>query len=213
MEGRLTMSNMAIEAGGKAGLVPVDDTTLAYVRSRVKRPWQVFDADADAVYADVFEFDISTIEPTVACPNSPDNIKPVSALSPHCSRPGGHWLLHQRTHRGPAAGGMVLKGRKIHPIVRCVVLPGSVDVEMQALREGLLEIFMEAGVSVSTPTCGPCLGGHMGVLAPNEVCVSTTNRNFVGRMGHATAKVYLVNPGVAAATAVMGRIASPEELS
>jgi 3-isopropylmalate/(R)-2-methylmalate dehydratase large subunit len=213
MEGRLTMSNMAIEAGGKAGLMPVDETTLAFVRARAQRPWKVYAADDDASYVDVLEFDVSAIEPTVACPNSPDNIRPVSQLTN---------IVPDQVVIGSCTNGRiedlrlaasVLKGRKIHPYVRCVVLPGSMAVQMMAVREGLAEIFIEAGAAFSVATCGPCLGGHMGVLGPGEVCVSTTNRNFVGRMGHSTAQVYLVNPGVAAATAVLGRIGSPEELS
>ena len=212
MEARLTMSNMTIEAGGKAGLMPVDDVTLAYVRPRAKRPWRVFAADPDAKYVDVVEFDVSAMEPTVACPNSPENVKPVSAVTD---------VVPDQVVIGSCTNGRiedlrlaaaVLRGRHVHPYVRCVILPGSVLVQMQALREGLIEVFLEAGAAVSTPTCGPCLGGHMGVLAPNEVCVSTTNRNFVGRMGHPTAKVYLANPSVAAASAVLGRIGSPEEL-
>jgi len=212
MEGRLTMSNMAIEAGGKAGIMPVDETTLAYVKPRARRPWQVFEADPDAHYVDVVEFDVSKMEPTVACPNSPQNVQPVSAVTnvvPDQVVIGS--CTNGRIEDLRLAAG-VLKGRHVHPYVRCIILPGSVMVQQQALREGLLEIFMDAGAVVSTPTCGPCLGGYMGVLAPNEVCVSTTNRNFVGRMGHPTAKVYLANPAVAAASAVLGRIASPEEL-
>jgi len=212
MEGRLTISNMAIEAGGKAGIMPVDETTLAYVKPRARRPWQVFEADPDAHYVDVVEFDVSKMEPTVACPNSPQNVQPVSAVTnvvPDQVVIGS--CTNGRIEDLRLAAG-VLKGRHVHPYVRCIILPGSVMVQQQALREGLLEIFMDAGAVVSTPTCGPCLGGYMGVLAPNEVCVSTTNRNFVGRMGHPTAKVYLANPAVAAASAVLGRIASPEEL-
>lgn len=213
MEGRLTMSNMTIEAGGKAGLMPVDETTLAYVQKRAKRPWRVFAADHDAQYVDVQEFDVSKMEPTVACPMSPDNVKPVSAV--------GTVAIDQVVIGSCTNGRIedlrlaasVLKGRHVHPYVRAVVLPGSVLVQLQAVREGLAEIFMEAGISFSTATCGPCLGGHMGVLGPSEVCVSTTNRNFVGRMGHPTAQVYLANPAVAAASAVLGRVASPVELS
>ncbi len=212
MEGRLTMSNMAIEAGGKAGLMPVDDVAIEYIRPRAQRPWRVFAADADATYADTIEIDVSKMEPTVACPNLPENVKPVNEV--------GNVALDQvvigsctngRIEDLRVAAGL-LKGRHVNPNLRCIILPGSVAVQLQALREGLIETFIEAGAAVSTPTCGPCLGGHMGVLAPNEVCLSTTNRNFVGRMGHATARVYLANPAVAAASAVMGRIASPDEL-
>ena len=212
MEGRLTMANMTIEAGGKAGLMPVDDVAIEYMRPRAQRPWRVFAADTDATYADTIEIDMSKMEPTVACPNLPENVKPVSAV--------GNVALDQvvigsctngRIEDLRVAAGL-LKGRHVNPNLRCIILPGSVAVQLQALREGLIETFIEAGAAVSTPTCGPCLGGHMGVLAPNEVCLSTTNRNFVGRMGHASSKVYLANPAVAAASAVMGRIASPDEL-
>jgi 3-isopropylmalate/(R)-2-methylmalate dehydratase large subunit len=212
MEGRLTMTNMAIEAGGKAGLMPVDEVTLAYVKTRAQRPWRVFDPDPDAVYADVIELDVSTMEPTVACPSSPANIKPISQVGP---------VALDQVVIGSCTNGRIedlrlaasiLKGRQVSDNLRCIVLPGSVAVQLQALREGLVEIFIEAGAAVSTPTCGPCLGGHMGVLGPGEVGISTTNRNFVSRMGHASAQVYLANPGVAAASAVMGRIASPAEL-
>jgi 3-isopropylmalate/(R)-2-methylmalate dehydratase large subunit len=212
MEARLTMSNMAIEAGAKAGLMPVDDVTLDYVRPRAKRPWRVFAADPDATYVDVQEFDVSAMEPMVACPSSPANIKAVSAVTD---------VVLDQVVIGSCTNGRiedlrlaaaVLRGRHVHSYVRCIILPGSVLVQMQALREGLIEVFLEAGAAVSTPTCGPCIGGHMGVLAPNEVCVSTTNRNFVGRMGHPASQVYLANPSVAAASAVLGHIASPEEL-
>jgi 3-isopropylmalate/(R)-2-methylmalate dehydratase large subunit len=212
MEGRLTMSNMAIEAGGKCGLMPVDDVTLEYMKTRAQRPWRVFAADADAKYADTIEIDMSKMEPTVACPSLPENTKPVSEVS---------GIVLDQVVIGSCTNGRIedlrlaaslLKGRHVNSNLRCIILPGSVAVQLQALREGLIETFIEAGAAVSTPTCGPCLGGYMGVLAADEVCLSTTNRNFVGRMGHAKSKVYLANPAVAAASAVMGRIASPDEL-
>jgi 3-isopropylmalate/(R)-2-methylmalate dehydratase large subunit len=203
---------MTIEAGGKAGLMPVDETTLSYVKTRAQRPWKVFAADEDATYADVIEIDVSKLEPTVACPSSPQNIRPVSEVTN---------IVPDQVVIGSCTNGRIedlrlaasiMKGRHLAPYMRCIVLPGSVAVQLQALREGLLEIFIEAGAVVSTSTCGPCLGGHMGVLGPGEICLSTTNRNFVGRMGHPTAQVYLANPGVAAATAVLGHIASPADV-
>jgi len=212
MEGRLTMANMAVEAGAKAGLMPVDDVTLDYVRPRARRPWTVYTSDADARYVDVVEFDVSQMEPTVACPNYPENVRAVSEVVN---------VVLDQVVIGSCTNGriedlrlaaMVLKGRRVHPYVRCIILPGSVEVHMQAIREGLAEVFVQAGAVVSTPTCGPCLGGHMGVLAPNEVCLSTTNRNFIGRMGHPSSQVYLANPAVAAASAVLGRIGSPDQL-
>jgi len=212
MEGRFTMANMTAEAGGKAGMMHVDDTTLAYIRGRAQRPWRIFSADPDAAYIDVQEFNVSAMEPTVAFPSLPSNIQPVSAAE---------GIAIDQVVIGSCTNGRIedlrlaasiLRGRKVHPFVRCIVFPGSVAVQLQAVREGLAEIFLEAGAVFSTSTCGPCLGGSNGVLGPNEVCVSTTNRNFVGRMGHPTAKVYLTNPAVAAASAVMGRITSPAAL-
>jgi 3-isopropylmalate/(R)-2-methylmalate dehydratase large subunit len=213
MAGRLTMSNMAIEAGGKAGLFPVDDTTRAYVADRAKRDFTVYEADEDAGYLQVIEIDVSEMEPQVAFPHLPENARPVSEA--------GDVKIDQSVIGSCTNGRLedlrvaarILKGRKVHPDVRCIILPGTQTVYLNALREGLIETFILAGAAVSTPTCGPCLGGHMGVLAEGERAVSTTNRNFVGRMGHPESEVYLAGPAVAAASAVTGTITAPQEVA
>jgi 3-isopropylmalate/(R)-2-methylmalate dehydratase large subunit len=213
MDGRFTMANMAIEAGAKAGIFGVDNKTQLYVKSRADRPYLVYEPDSDAEYSNVIEYDVSNMEPQVALPHSPANVRPVSQV--------GNIEIDQAVIGSCTNGriedlrvaAQILKGRKIHRGVRCIIIPGSQQVYLDALVEGMLGVFIRAGAVVSTPTCGPCLGGHMGVLADGEKCVSTTNRNFVGRMGSTKAEVYLANPAVAAASAVMGRIASPEEIS
>ncbi len=212
MDGRFTMANMAIEAGAKAGIFRVDKKTLDYIRPRAKRSYTVYEPDNDAEYARVIEYDASVVEPQVALPHSPANSKPVSQI--------GAIEIEQALIGSCTNGRLedlrlaarILRGRKVHPRVRCIVIPGSQQVYLDALKEGLIEIFIKAGAAVSTPTCGPCLGGHMGVLAAGERCVSTTNRNFVGRMGSPKSEVYLANPAVAAASAIAGRIISPEEI-
>jgi len=213
MDGRFTMANMAIEAGAKAGIFRVDSKTLAYVQPRAKHRYEVYEPDADAEYSRVIEYDVADIEPQVALPHSPANTRPVSQA--------GEVEIDQVVIGSCTNGRLedlqiaarILKGRQVHPAVRCIVIPGSQQVYLDALTEGLIEVFIRAGAVVSTPTCGPCLGGHMGVLAEGERCVSTTNRNFVGRMGSPKSEVYLVNPAVAAASAVMGRLASPEAVA
>ncbi len=215
MAGRFTMANMAIEAGGKAGLFAVDETTCAYVDGRARRPYRVYQADDDAVYAQVVEIDVSQIEPQVAFPHLPENVRPVSQAAESNVR------IDQAVIGSCTNGRLedlrvvakVLRGRRVHTDVRCIVIPGSQQVYLDALREGLIEVFVEAGAVVSTPTCGPCLGGHMGVLAAGERAVSTTNRNFRGRMGHPESKVYLAGPAVAAASAVAGHITGPDDPS
>jgi 3-isopropylmalate/(R)-2-methylmalate dehydratase large subunit len=213
MDGRFTMANMAIEAGAKAGIFGVDNKTQLYVKSRAGRPYLVYEPDSDAEYAKVIEYDVSGLEPQVALPHSPANVRPVSQV--------GKIEIDQAVI-GSCTNGRIedlrvaaqlLKGKRVHPGVRCIIIPGSQQVYLDALAEGMLGVFIRAGAIVSTPTCGPCLGGHMGVLAEGERCVSTTNRNFVGRMGSTKSEVYLANPAVAAASAIMGRIASPEEIS
>jgi 3-isopropylmalate/(R)-2-methylmalate dehydratase large subunit len=212
MDGRFTMANMAVEAGAKAGVFRVDDKTLAYVGPRAKRRYKVYGPDEGAEYSRVIEYDASIIEPQVALPHSPANTKPVSQV--------GKIEIDQVVIGSCTNGRLedlriaarLLKGRKVHPGLRCIIIPGSQQVYLDALTEGLIEIFVRAGAVVSTPTCGPCLGGHMGVLADDESCISTTNRNFVGRMGSPKSEVYLANPAVAAASAVLGRIANPEEV-
>lgn len=207
--GRLTMSNMAIEAGGKAGIFLVDDKTKEYVKGRTDKEYKIYESDKDAVYSDVIEIDVSKIEPQVAKPHLPENSVNVSevedvridqAVIGSCTN---GWLEDLRI----AAG--IFKGKKVHKDVRTIIFPATPTIYKQALKEGLIEIFMDAGAAVSTPTCGPCLGGHMGILAPGERAISTTNRNFIGRMGHPESEVYLSNPAVAAASAIAGKIISP----
>ncbi|MFC1992113.1 3-isopropylmalate dehydratase large subunit [Chloroflexota bacterium] len=212
MDGRFTMANMAIEAGAKAGIFMVDSKTLDYIKSRAKRPYIVYEPDSDAEYEKIIEYDVSAMEPQVSLPHSPANAKPVSQLA-------GQEI--EQSVIGSCTNGRlgdlrlaarVLKGKKVHPKVRCIVLPGTQQVYLDALTEGIIETLIRAGAAVSTPTCGPCLGGYMGVLAEGERCISTTNRNFVGRMGSPKSEVYLANPAVAAASAITGRITSPDEI-
>ena len=210
VEGRLTMANMAVEAGAKAGIFRIDNKAQLYIKSRAKRPYAVYEADDDAYYSQVIEYDVSSLEPQVALPHSPANARPVSQV--------GNVEIDQVVIGSCTNGRLedlrmaaqILKGREVHHGVRCIIIPGSQQVYLDALGERLIETFIKAGAAVSTPTCGPCLGGHMGVLAAGERCISTTNRNFVGRMGSPQSEVYLANPAVAAASAVAGRITSPE---
>jgi len=212
LEGRLTMANMAVEAGAKAGIFRVDGKTLAYIKSRAQRPYTVYEPDSDAEYARIIEYDVSSLEPQVALPHSPANVRPISQVREiEIDQVVIGSCTNGRLEDLQVAAG-ILKARKVHPRVRCIIIPGSQQVYLDALTEGLIEIFIRAGAVVSTPTCGPCLGGHMGVLAAGERCIATTNRNFIGRMGSTKSEVYLANPAVAAASAIMGRIASPEEL-
>ena len=213
IDGRFTMANMAIEAGAKAGLFRVDNKTQLYIKSRASRPYLVYEPDSDSEYEQVIEYDVSNIEPQVSLPHSPANARPVSAVND---------VAIDQVVIGSCTNGRlddlkvaahILKGKKVHPNVRCIVIPGSQQVYLDALVEDLIAVFIKAGAVVSTPTCGPCLGGHMGVLAAGERCVATTNRNFVGRMGSSESEIYLANPAIAAASAVMGRIASPEEIN
>ena len=212
MDGRFTMANMAIEAGAKAGIFKVDNKAQLYIKSRAKRSYRVYEPDSDAEYAQVIDYDVSDIEPQVALPHSPANTTPVSQV--------GNIEINQALIGSCTNGRIedlrltarILKRRKVHPRVRCIIIPGSQQVYLDALTEGLIEIFIRAGAVVSTPTCGPCLGGHMGVLADGERCISTTNRNFVGRMGSPKSEVYLSNPAIAAASAILGRIVSPGEI-
>jgi 3-isopropylmalate/(R)-2-methylmalate dehydratase large subunit len=211
MSGRFTMANMAIEAGGKAGLFAVDEATHAYLRGKTTRG-VVQAADPDARYARVLDIDASAIEPQVAFPHLPENARPAHTA--------GDVTIDQAVI-GSCTNGRIedlrmaaglLRGRQVHSRVRCIVIPGSQQVYLDALHEGLIEAFIEAGAVVSTPTCGPCLGGYMGILAKGERAVSTTNRNFRGRMGHPDSEVYLAGPAVAAASAIAGHIATPEEV-
>lgn len=212
MYGRLTMCNMAIEAGGKNGIIIPDSITEEYVKNRAKRPYKFYASDPDAKYVEVREYDCSKIPLTVSCPHLPSNTKPAAELS--------HITIDQVVIGSCTNGRLedlreaaqVIKGRKVNPNVRMIVIPATQQIYKDAMKEGLLDIFIDAEAVVSTPTCGPCLGGHMGILAKGERALATTNRNFVGRMGHPESEVYLSNPAVAAATAVVGKIATPEEL-
>ena len=212
MDDRFTIANMAIEAGAKNGIFPVDEKTVAYMTGRVNRPWTAYEPDPDAEYEKTIEIDLSTIEPTVSLPHLPSNTKTVKEVA---------GMDIQQCVIGSCTNGRisdlrvaakVLEGRKVSGGVRCIVIPATQDVYMQALKEGLIETFITAGAVVSTPTCGPCLGGHMGVLYAGERAISTTNRNFVGRMGHVKSEVVLSSPAVAAASAVKGTICTPDDL-
>ena len=212
MDDRFTIANMAIEAGAKNGIFPVDEKTVAYMTGRVSRPWRAYEADPDAEYERTIEIDLSAIEPTVSLPHLPSNTKTVKEVA---------GMDIQQCVIGSCTNGRisdlriaakVLEGRKVAENVRCIVIPATQDVYMQALKEGLIERFISAGAVVSTPTCGPCLGGHMGVLYAGERAISTTNRNFVGRMGHVKSEVVLASPAVAAASAVKGTICTPDDL-
>ncbi len=213
MDNRFTICNMAIEAGAKNGIIAPDEKTLEYVKGRAKRDYKVYKSDPNATYAEVFEIDVAEIEPQVAFPHLPENTRPV--------RESTHVKIDQVVIGSCTNGRLedlqlaarILKGKKVHKEIRLIVLPGTQQIYRQALAEGVIDALVEAGAAVSTPTCGPCLGGHMGILARGEKALSTTNRNFVGRMGHPESEVYLCNPAVAAASAILGRIASPEEVA
>jgi 3-isopropylmalate/(R)-2-methylmalate dehydratase large subunit len=212
MDGRLTMANMAIEAGGKAGIFPVDEITRQYIGERTKKSYKVFEPEPDDEYSQVIEFDVSDIEPQVSKPHSPDNISPVSNLADvEIDQAVIGSCTNGRLEDLRVAAG-ILDGEKIHPGLRCIVIPGSQKVYLDAVHEGLIDIFVNAGAVVSTPTCGPCVGGYMGVLAAGETCISTTNRNFIGRMGSVESEVYLSSPAVAAASALTGKITHPTEV-
>jgi len=212
MAGRFTMANMAIEAGAKAGLFHVDEKTLAYVQPRAGREYKVYASDPDAEYARVVEMDASQIESQVAFPHLPENTRPLSQVN-HV--PIDQVVIGSCTNgwlEDLQVAARVLAGRQVHRDVRCIVIPATQTVYLEAVRQGLVETFVEAGAVVSTPTCGPCLGGYMGVLAAGERAVATTNRNFRGRMGHPDSEVYLAGAAVAAASAVLGRIGGPQEV-
>lgn len=212
MAGRFTMANMAIEAGAKAGLFAVDEVTRAYVDGRVSHGYTAHHADADTDCERVLDVDVSTIEPMVAFPHLPENVRPVGQATDIDIDQVVIGSCTNGRLEDLRIGAELLRGRRVHPGLRCIVIPGTQQVYLNALREGLIETFIEAGAAVSTPTCGPCLGGHMGVLAAEERAVSTTNRNFRGRMGDPASEVYLAGPAVAAASAVVGRIAHPDDL-
>ncbi|NLG52602.1 MAG: 3-isopropylmalate dehydratase large subunit [Clostridiales bacterium] len=212
VDDRLCIANMAIEAGAKNGIFPVDDATLEYLKGRVTRDFTVYEPDKDAEYESVIEIDLGSLEPTVALPHLPENTKPVRDVK---------GLKINQVVIGSCTNGrlsdmriaaQVLKGKKVHPNVRAIIIPATQQIYLDMIKEGLTEIFINAGAAVSTPTCGPCLGGHMGILAAGERAVATTNRNFIGRMGHTESEVYLASPAVAAACAVAGEIALPRDV-
>jgi len=212
MDDRFTIANMAIEAGAKNGIFEVDDKTLEYVKEHSTKEYKIYKADEDAEYSKVFEIDLSSIPLTVAFPHLPSNTKTFDEIG---DIPIDQVVIGSCTNGRLSdlrIAAQILKGHKVHPRVRTIVIPATQRIYLEAMREGLLEIFIEAGAVVSTPTCGPCLGGHMGILAKGERAVATTNRNFVGRMGHVDSEVYLASPAVAAASAITGKISSPEEV-
>ncbi len=212
MDDRLSMANMAIEAGAKNGIFAVDDVTKAYLDGRSERPYKVYEADADAVYDEVYDINLSEIKPTVAFPHLPENTHTIDDV--------GDIKIDQVVIGSCTNGRMedmeaaaeILKGKHVHKDVRCIIIPATQQIYLDSIKKGLMEIFINAGCAVSTPTCGPCLGGHMGILAAGERAVATTNRNFVGRMGHPESEVYLASPAVAAASAVTGKISGPDEI-
>jgi len=213
MDDRFTIANMAIEGGAKNGIFPVDDLALAYIKEHSDKPYKIFEADEDAEYDEEYTIDLSTLKSTVAFPHLPENTKTIDEITED--------VVVDQVVIGSCTNGRmddlraaaaILKGRKVKKGLRCIIIPGTQKIYMDAMEEGLLKIFIEAGAAVSTPTCGPCLGGYMGILAAGERCVSTTNRNFVGRMGHVDSEVYLASPAVAAASAITGKISVPEEL-
>jgi len=212
MHGRFTMCNMAIEAGGKSGIIVPDEKTIDYIKQKTSKEYKIYFSDPDATYADIKEYNCGNIEPLVACPHSPANVKPAKELTD---------ITIDQVVIGSCTNGRledlreaakIIKGKKVNPNVRMIVIPATQQIYKQAIAEGIIETFIEAEAVISPPTCGPCLGGHMGILAKGERAIATTNRNFIGRMGHPESEVYLCNPAVAAASAVKGRIALPEEI-
>ncbi|MBQ8327328.1 MAG: 3-isopropylmalate dehydratase large subunit [Lachnospiraceae bacterium] len=213
MDDRFTVANMAIEAGGKNGIFPVDDLAIEYMKEHSTRQFKVYEADEDAVYDEVYDIDLGSLRPTIAFPHLPENTKTIDEIKEP--------VVIDQVVIGSCTNGRlddlriaakVLEGRKVKKGIRCIIIPATQKIYLQAMEEGLLKTFIEAGAVVSTPTCGPCLGGYMGILAEGERCVSTTNRNFVGRMGHIKSEIYLASPAVAAASAITGQISCPCEL-
>jgi len=212
MDDRLTIANMSIEAGAKNGIFPVDAAAQAYMAGRVTRPYTIYEPDSDAEYVRTVEIDLSALEPTVSFPHLPENARQIGDVGEvtiqqvvigSCTN---GWLSDMK------AAAEILAGKKIHPDVRCIIIPGTQQIYLDCMEAGYMKIFIDAGCAVSTPTCGPCLGGHMGVLAAGERCVATTNRNFVGRMGHVDSEVYLASAQVAAASAIAGKISDPRNI-
>ena len=214
IDDRLCMANMAIEGGAKNGIFEVDDVTRAYLANRAQHPWKEYAPDPDAVYDAVIPIDLSALKPTVAFPHLPENTRTIDTIAPQEVKIDQAVIGSCTNGRisDMAAAAAILKGRHVAKDVRCIVIPATQHIYKECIRLGYTDIFIDAGCAVSTPTCGPCLGGYMGVLAAGERCVSTTNRNFVGRMGHVSSEVYLANPEVAAASAVTGYITDPAAL-
>ena len=212
MDDRLCMANMAIEAGAKNGIFEVDTVTMEYIKDRVNRPINVYSADTDAEYDEEYTIDLSAIEPTVACPHLPENTKNAKELSDIIPDQVVIGSCTNGRLSDMAAAAKIMKGKHIAKAVRCIVIPATQTIYKECIKLGYIDTFIDAGCVVSTPTCGPCLGGYMGILAEDEIAVATTNRNFVGRMGHITSKIYLASPEVAAATAIAGKITDPREL-
>lgn len=213
MTDRLTIANMAIEAGAKNGIFPVDDETLNYIKDRVTKPYEIVEADSDATYCQTVEINLSELKPVVVFPHLPENTHTVESIKEPITI--DQVVIGSCTNgrlEDLAIAASILKGHKVHPNVRCIIIPGSQQVYLDAIHNGYVDTFIEAGAAVSTPTCGPCLGAHMGIMTAGERCVSTTNRNFRGRMGHVDSEVYLASPYVAAASAILGKIATPEEV-
>ena len=212
MDDRFCIANMAIEAGAKNGIFPVDELTVEYMKGRVKRPFTVYEADADAEYTRVIDIDLSSVKPTIAFPHLPENTKTIDECND---------IKIDQVVIGSCTNGRlsdmeiaadILKGKRVHKDVRVIIIPATQEIYKECIKRGYIEIFIDAGCVVSTPTCGPCLGGHMGILAEGERCVATTNRNFVGRMGHVTSEIYLTGPQLAAASAITGKISHPKEV-
>lgn len=212
MDDRFTIANMAIEAGAKNGIFPVDEKTIAYMEEHSAKPYQIYEPDEDAIYDESYTIDLSTLQPTVAFPHLPENTKTVEEA--------GEIKIDQVVIGSCTNGRIsdlrtaaeILKGRHVAKGIRAIIFPATQAIYLQAIEEGLVSTFIQAGAVVSTPTCGPCLGGHMGVLAAGERAVSTTNRNFVGRMGHVNSEIYLASPAVAAASAITGTISQPSDI-
>ena len=215
MDDRFTIANMAIEAGGKNGIFPVDELAESYMKEHSSRAYKIYTADEDAVYDETYTIDLSTLRPTVSFPHLPENTHTIDEIKAMDDIRVDQVVIGSCTNGrldDLRIAAEILKGRQIAKGMRCIVIPATQKIYLQAMEEGLLKTFIEAGAVVSTPTCGPCLGGYMGILAEGERCVSTTNRNFVGRMGHITSEIYLASPAVAAASAITGIISGPEEV-
>jgi homoaconitate hydratase family protein len=212
ISGRMTLCNMTVEMGAKNGIVEPDDVTRKFLDGRTSKPYEYFKSDAGASYAKVLDFDVSSLEPTVACPSSVDNVKPASELSNVTVEQAFIGSCTNGRIEDLRVAAQILKGKRVKDGVRALVIPASQEVYLQAVKEGLIEVFTDAGAIVCGSACGPCLGGHIGLLAAGEVCVSTSNRNFIGRMGSTQASVYLASPATVAASAVTGRVTDPREL-